>query len=173
VLVYPTFTIPFCTWLFLGFFKSVPRDRGGGDRRSAARILRLRQDDPAAIRAAHSDRCHFAFTLTMQEFGDALTFISSSDQKPVTLGVTADPVRSGMFYLGELMAAAPIASVPAAIAYKLFLDRCISGITDGAVKWTRPRPRRALRWRQLRRPQRARGCGAHVASGRFRAHMLN
>ena len=76
----------------------------------------------------------FAFTLTMQEFVYALTFISSSDEKPVTLGVATDLIRGDIFYWGELMGAALIASVPVAIAYNLFLDRFISGITGGAVK---------------------------------------
>jgi hypothetical protein len=64
----------------------------------------------------------------------AVTFIASSDEKPVTLGVATDLVRGDIFYWGELMAAALIASVPIAIAYNLFLDRFISGITGGAVK---------------------------------------
>ena len=76
----------------------------------------------------------FAFTLTMQEFVYALTFISSSEEKPVTLGVATDLIRGDIFYWGELMGAALIASVPVAIAYNLFLDRFISGITGGAVK---------------------------------------
>ena len=76
----------------------------------------------------------FAFTLTMQEFVYALTFISSSDQKPVTLGVVTDLVRGDVFYWGSLMAAALIASVPVAILYNFFLDRFIAGITGGAVK---------------------------------------
>jgi multiple sugar transport system permease protein len=76
----------------------------------------------------------FAFTLTMQEFVYALTFVSSSEEEPVTLGVATDLIRGDIFYWGELMGAALIASVPVAIAYNLFLDRFISGITGGAVK---------------------------------------
>jgi multiple sugar transport system permease protein len=76
----------------------------------------------------------FTFTLTMQEFVYALTFISSASQKPITLGVATDLVRGDIFYWGELMAGALIASVPVAIAYNLFLDRFIAGITGGAVK---------------------------------------
>src|SRR6516162_1548807 len=112
VVVYPTFTIPFCTWLFMGFFKSV-----------------LRLSVPGILTVVI-----FAFTLTMQEFVYALTFISSSDEKPLTLGVATDLIRGDIFYWGELMGAALIASVPVAIAYNLFLDRFISGITGGAVK---------------------------------------
>ena len=58
----------------------------------------------------------------------------SSEEKPVTLGVATDLIRGDIFYWGELMGAALIASVPGAIAYNLFLDRFISGITGGAVK---------------------------------------
>jgi multiple sugar transport system permease protein len=76
----------------------------------------------------------FTFTLTLQEFVYALTFVSSSDQKTITLGVTTDLVRGDVFYWGELMAGALIAAVPVAIAYNFFLDRFIAGITGGAVK---------------------------------------
>jgi len=76
----------------------------------------------------------FTFTLTLQEFVYALTFVSASDQKPITLGVTTDLVRGDIFFWGEIMAGALIASIPVAIAYNLFLDRFISGITGGAVK---------------------------------------
>ena len=76
----------------------------------------------------------FTFTLTLQEFVYALTFVSSSDQKPITLGVSTDLIRGDVFFWGEIMAGALIASIPVAIAYNLFLDRFIAGITGGAVK---------------------------------------
>jgi multiple sugar transport system permease protein len=135
VLVYPTFTIPFCTWLFMGFFKSVPREIeeaaiiDGCTAVGAFVKTVLPLSVPGILTVVI-----FAFTLTMQEFVYALTFISSSDEKPVTLGVATDLVRGDIFYWGELMAAALISSVPVAIAYNLFLDRFISGITGGAVK---------------------------------------
>ena len=135
VLVYPTFTIPFCTWLFMGFFKSVPREIeeaaivDGCTAVGAFVKTVLPLSVPGILTVVI-----FAFTLTMQEFVYALTFISSSDEKPVTLGVATDLVRGDIFYWGELMAAALIASVPVAIAYNLFLDRFISGITGGALK---------------------------------------
>jgi len=135
VLVYPTFTIPFCTWLFMGFFKSVPREIeeaaivDGCTAVGAFVKTVLPLSIPGILTVVI-----FAFTLTMQEFVYALTFISSSDEKPVTLGVATDLVRGDIFYWGELMAAALIASIPVAIAYNLFLDRFISGITGGAVK---------------------------------------
>ncbi len=135
VLVYPTFTIPFCTWLLMGFFKSIPREIeeaaivDGCTITGAFVKTILPLSVPAILTVVI-----FAFTLTMQEFVYALTFISSSDEKPVTLGVATDLIRGDVFYWGELMGAALISSVPVAIAYNLFLDRFISGITGGAVK---------------------------------------
>src|SRR5215470_5426293 len=135
VLVYPTFTIPFCTWLFMGFFKSVPREIEEAAIVDGCTLVGaffktiLPLSLPGILTVVI-----FAFTLTMQEFVYALTFISSSGEKPVTLGVATDLVRGDIFYWGELMGAALIASVPVAITYNIFLDRFISGITGGAVK---------------------------------------
>jgi multiple sugar transport system permease protein len=135
VLVYPTFTIPFCTWLFMGFFKSVPREIEEAAIVDGCTVVGafFKTILPLSLPGILTVII-FAFTLTMQEFVYALTFISSSDEKPITLGVATDLVRGDIFYWGELMAAALIASVPVAIAYNLFLDRFISGITGGAVK---------------------------------------
>ncbi|MBV9202846.1 MAG: carbohydrate ABC transporter permease [Alphaproteobacteria bacterium] len=135
VLVYPTFTIPFCTWLLMGFFKAVPREVeeaaivDGCSLFGAFVKMVLPLSLPAILTIVI-----FTFTLTLQEFVYALTFISASDQKPITLGVATDLVRGDIFFWGELMAGALIASVPVAIAYNLFLDRFIAGITGGAVK---------------------------------------
>ncbi|WP_407175002.1 carbohydrate ABC transporter permease [Bradyrhizobium sp. STM 3562] len=135
VLVYPTFTIPFCTWLLMGFFKAMPVEIeeaaivDGCSVFGAFIKMVLPLSLPAILTAVI-----FTFTLTLQEFVYALTFISSSDQKPITLGVATDLVRGDIFFWGEIMAGALIASIPVAIAYNLFLDRFISGITGGAVK---------------------------------------
>jgi multiple sugar transport system permease protein len=135
VLVYPTFTIPFCTWLMMGFFKSVPRAIeeaaivDGCSLLGAFVKVVLPVSLPGILTVVI-----FTFTLTMQEFIYALTFISTESQVPVTLGVATDLVRGDIFYWGSLMAAALIASVPFAILYNLFLDRFIMGITGGAMK---------------------------------------
>jgi multiple sugar transport system permease protein len=135
VVVYPTFTIPFCTWLLMGFFKSVPREIEEAAIVDGCNVVGafVKTVLPLSVPAMLTVVI-FAFTLTMQEFVYALTFISSSDEKPVTLGVATDLIRGDVFYWGELMAGALIASVPVAIMYNLFLDRFISGITGGAVK---------------------------------------
>ncbi len=135
VLVYPTFTIPFCTWLMMGFFRAVPREIeeaaivDGCSLFGAFVKMVLPLSMPAILTIVI-----FTFTLTLQEFVYALTFISASSQKPITLGVATDLVRGDIYYWGELMAGALIASIPVAIAYNLFLDRFIAGITGGAVK---------------------------------------
>ena len=135
VVVYPTFTIPFCTWLLMGFFKSVPREIEEAAIVDGCTVVGafVKTVLPLSVPAILTVVI-FAFTLTVQEFVYALTFISSSSEKPVTLGVATDLIRGDIFYWGELMGAALIASVPVAIAYNLFLDRFISGITGGAVK---------------------------------------
>ena len=134
-LVYPTFTIPFCTWLLMGFFKGVPREIteaarvDGCSRLGAMFRVVLPISVPGILTIVI-----FAFTLVMQEYVYALTFVSSSDQKMVTLGVVTDLVRGDVFFWGSLMAGALIVSLPVAIAYNFFMDTFVRGITGGALK---------------------------------------
>jgi multiple sugar transport system permease protein len=134
VLIYPTFTIPFCTWLLMGFFKSIPRDIEeqamiDGHSRLAA-IIRtvLPLSVPGLLTVVI-----FSFTLAMQEFVYALTFISSVKQMTISQGVSVAFLLDVEQY-GPMMAAVLISSVPVAILYNLFLDRFIAGFTGGAVK---------------------------------------
>lgn len=135
VLVYPSFTIPFCTWLLMGFFKTIPGELeeaamvDGCTRLGALRRIVL----PISV-AGLLTVVIFAFTLSMQEFVYALTFVSPSAQKTVGIGVPTDLVRGDVFYWGSLMAGALAASIPPAILYSLFLDRFIAGLTAGAFK---------------------------------------
>lgn len=135
VLVYPTFTIPFCTWLLMGFFRSIPRDieeQGMIDGYSRAAVIR-KIVLPLAVSGILT-AIIFAFTLVLQEFVYALTFISSVGKMTVSLGVPVALVRGDVFYWGSLMGAALITSIPIAIVYNLFIDRFIAGLTAGAVK---------------------------------------
>ena len=135
VLVYPSFTIPFCTWLLMGFFKSIPGELeeaamvDGCSRLGALRRVVL----PISV-AGLLTVVIFAFTLSIQEFVYALTFISPSAQKTVSVGVPTDLIRGDVYYWGALMGGALIASIPVAALYSLFLDRFISGLTAGAFK---------------------------------------
>jgi multiple sugar transport system permease protein len=135
VLVYPTFTIPFCTWLLMGFFKAMPVEIEEAAIVDGCSLFGafIRMVIPLSLPAILSVVI-FTFTLTVQDFVYAPTFISSSAQKPITLGVATDLVRGDIFFWGEIMAGALIASIPVAITYNLFLERFISGITGGAVK---------------------------------------
>jgi multiple sugar transport system permease protein len=135
VVVYPTFTIPFCTWLLMGFFKTVPFEieeaamvDGCGQFGALLRVV-LPVSWPGLITAAI-----FSFTLSMQDFLYSLAFVSVSDQKPVPLGVATELIRGDIYFWGSLMAGALLVGVPVAILYNLFLDRFISGITGSAIK---------------------------------------
>ncbi|MGZ8430000.1 MAG: carbohydrate ABC transporter permease [Candidatus Deferrimicrobiaceae bacterium] len=135
ILIYPTFTIPFCTWLLMGFFKTIPKDIeeqamiDGHSRLGAMFWVVL----PLGISGLLTVVV-FAFTLSMHEFIYALTFISVSAKKTVSIGVPTELVRGDVFQWGPLMAGALIASIPVAVVYTFFLDRFIAGFTMGAVK---------------------------------------
>ncbi|MCA1646006.1 MAG: carbohydrate ABC transporter permease [Chloroflexi bacterium] len=135
ILAYPTFTIPFCTWLMAGFFKSIPIEIeeaamvDGCSRLGAIPRVVLPLSVAGILTVAI-----FAFTLSMQDFVYALTFVSSSDQKVVTIGVVTELIRGDVFFWGSLMAGALIAGIPVAILYSFFLDYFVRGITGGAVK---------------------------------------
>ena len=135
ILVYPTFTIPFCTWLLMGFFKSIPKDIEeqamiDGESRLGAMLKVVLPISVSGILTV----VVFAFTLSMHEFIYALTFISVSVKKTVSIGVPTELVRGDVFQWGPLMAGALLASIPVAILYTFFLDRFIAGFTMGSVK---------------------------------------
>jgi multiple sugar transport system permease protein len=135
ILVYPSFTIPFSTWLLMGFFKSIPRDLedaamvDGLTRWGAFVKLMIPMSTSGILTVVI-----FAFTLVTQEFVYALTFISTAAHQTVGVGVPTFLIRGDVFYWGSLMAACLITSVPIGILYNLFLDRFIEGFTVGAVK---------------------------------------
>ncbi|GIX47477.1 MAG: sugar ABC transporter permease [Candidatus Tectimicrobiota bacterium] len=135
VLVYPSFTVPFCTWLLMGFFKAIPRDLeeaamiDGYSRFGAFAKVVI----PISV-AGVLTVVIFSFTLVMQEFVYALTFITAARRFTVSVGVPTFLVRGDVYFWGSLMGACFIASVPIAVLYNFFLDRFISGFTVGAVK---------------------------------------
>ncbi|HYU17732.1 MAG TPA: carbohydrate ABC transporter permease [Chloroflexota bacterium] len=135
VLVYPTFTIPFCMWLLTGFFRTVPMEIEEAALVDGCTRLQavLRVVLPLSV-AGILTVAIFAFTLGMQEFVYALTFVSTSFEKPVTLGVVTELIRGDVYFWGSLMAGALLAGVPVAILYNFFLDYFVEGITQGAIK---------------------------------------
>ena len=135
VIVYPSFTLPFCTWLLMGFVRTVPREIeesaqiDGCTRLQAFRMIIIPVIVPGIITAGI-----FAFTLTYQEYIYALTFVSASANKTISYGVTTDLIRGDVFYWGSLMAGALIGAIPVAVVYAFSLDHFIHGLTAGALK---------------------------------------
>jgi multiple sugar transport system permease protein len=135
ILTYPTFTVPFCTWLLMGFFKTLPKEVeesamvDGCSRLGAIGRVVLPLAMPGLLTIVI-----FALTLTIQEFVYSLTFISSVERMTVSVGVPVALVRGDVYYWGSLMAACLITSIPLAVIYNFFLDRFIAGFTIGAIK---------------------------------------
>jgi multiple sugar transport system permease protein len=134
ILTYPTFLIPFCTWLLMGYFKTIPLELeecaliDGASRLQILVKIVLPLAVPGLISAGI-----FAFTLSWNEFIYALTFISSSEVKTVPVGVVTELVEGDIYHWGSLMAGALFGSLPVAALYSLFVEYYVSGLT-GAVK---------------------------------------
>lgn len=135
VLVYPSFTVPFCAWLMMGFFKSIPRDMEeaamvDGLSRLGAFVKVVVPVSTAGILTV----VIFTLTLVMQEFVYALTFITTSSNYTVSVGVPTFLVRGDVYFWGSLMGACLIVSLPVAVLYNLFIDRFVAGFTGGTLK---------------------------------------
>ena len=135
VLTYPTFMVPFCTWLLMGYFRTVPKEVeecamvDGATRLQALWRIVLPMAIPGLVCAVL-----FAFTLSWNEFIYALTFTSSSEEITASVGVTSELIRGDIYFWGQLMAGAVLGSVPIVVLYVFFLDYYVSGLTAGAVK---------------------------------------
>jgi multiple sugar transport system permease protein len=134
ILTYPTFLIPFCTWLMMGYFKTIPKELEECARIDGASRVRAMVQIvfPIAMPGILSAGI-FAFTLSWNEFIYALVFLSSPQQKTVPVGVVSELIRGDVFYWGPLMAGALLGSVPVALMYSFFVEHYVAGLT-GAVK---------------------------------------
>jgi multiple sugar transport system permease protein len=134
ILTYPTFLIPFCTWLLMGYFRSIPYELeecaliDGASRLQILVKILLPLSVPGLISAGI-----FAFTLSWNEFIYALTFISSSEHKTVPVAVVTELVEGDVYHWGSLMAGALLGSLPVAVLYSFFVEHYVSSMT-GAVK---------------------------------------
>jgi multiple sugar transport system permease protein len=135
ILTYPTFLIPFCTWLLIGYFKSIPRELeesalvDGADRLQAMLRIVMPLALPGILSAGM-----FAFTLSWNEFLYALIFMSDTQSKTIPIGVVQELIRGDDFFWGQLMAAALLGSIPVALLYSFFVEYFVAGMTAGAVK---------------------------------------
>jgi len=134
ILTYPTFLIPFATWLLMGYFKTIPRELeecariDGATRLQAMTKIVLPLGMPGILSAGI-----FSFTLSWNEFLYALVFISSPQQKTIPVGVVSELIKGDVFFWGALMAGALFGSIPIAFVYSFFVEHYVSGMT-GAVK---------------------------------------
>jgi multiple sugar transport system permease protein len=134
ILTYPTFLIPFCTWLLMGYFRSIPFELeecaliDGATRWQILVKIVLPLSVPGLISAGI-----FAFTLSWNEFIYALTFVSSSEIKTLPVGVVTELVEGDVYHWGPLMAGALFGSLPVALVYSFFVEYYVSGMT-GSVK---------------------------------------
>ena len=135
ILVYPSFTVPFSIWLLMGFFKTIPPELedaalvDGASRLKALTRVVFPLSLPGILTVVI-----FSFSLVMNEFVYAITFISSTEQKTISAGVPTELIRGDVFYWGALMAATVIPAIPLALLYNVFLDRFIAGFTGGAFR---------------------------------------
>jgi multiple sugar transport system permease protein len=135
ILTYPTFLIPFCTWLLMGYFRGIPRELeeaalvDGASRVQAMVRIVIPLALPGILSAGM-----FAFTLSWNEFLYALVFMNDSAMKTIPVGVVNELIKGDEFFWGQLMAAALLGSIPVALLYSFFVDYFVSGITAGAVK---------------------------------------
>ncbi len=135
ILVYPSFTIPFATWLLMGFFKTIPQELedaalvDGCSRLKALYRIVLPISLPGILTVVI-----FAFSLCVNEFIYAFTFISTSEQRTVSAGIPNDLIRGDIYFWQSLMAATLIPAIPLALLYNAFLDRFIKGFTGGAFR---------------------------------------
>jgi multiple sugar transport system permease protein len=135
VVTYPTFLIPFCTWMLIAHFKSIPKEMeecamiDGCTRIGAMVRIVLPMALPGVIFSAM-----FSFTLAWNEFVYALTFISTTTYKTMSVAVPTELIRGDAYFWGELMAASLLGSVPVAVLYSFFMEYFVSGLTAGALK---------------------------------------
>jgi multiple sugar transport system permease protein len=135
ILIYPTFLIPFASWLLMGYFRTISRELedaalvDGATRLQAMTRIVLPLAIPGVLSAGI-----FCFTLAWNEFLYALVFMGSGDMKTVPVGVVSDLIRADLYFWGSLMAAGLLGSVPVAIAYAFLVDHYVSGLTAGATK---------------------------------------
>ena len=135
IVSYPTFLVPFCTWLLMGYFRTIPKEIeecalvDGCTRIKALLRIVLPVAIPGIITAAL-----FSFTLSWGEYLYSITFVTDSWEKTIPSAVVGELIRGDVYYWGELMAGALLGSVPIALIYVIFLDYYVSGLTAGATK---------------------------------------
>lgn len=135
MLVYPTLTVPFCTWIMIGYFASIPKELDEAaliDGATWPQML-LKIFVPVALPGIIAATI-FAFTVSWAAFVYPTAFITTPDQMPLTIGVVSQLVRGDVFIWGQITAGALLAALPPVIVYAFLMDYYIAGLTAGATK---------------------------------------
>jgi multiple sugar transport system permease protein len=135
VLVYPTLTVPFCTWIMIGYFASIPKELDEAaliDGATWPQML-MKIFIPVALPGIIAATI-FAFTVSWAAFVYPTAFITTPDQMPLTIGVVSQLVRGDVFVWGQITAGALLAALPPVIVYAFLMDYYIAGLTAGATK---------------------------------------
>jgi len=135
VLVYPTLTVPFCTWIMIGYFASIPKELDEAAMIDGANHMQMltRIFIPVALPGIIAATI-FAFTVSWAAFVYPMAFLYSSDQQVLTVGTVTSLIRADVYQWGMLMAGALIAAAPPLIIYAFLMDYYIAGLTAGATK---------------------------------------
>jgi multiple sugar transport system permease protein len=135
IIVFPSFTVPFSTWLLMGFFKTIPaelEDAALVDGASRLKTL-LHVIFPISVPGILTVVI-FSFSLVLNDFVYALAFITTSSEKTISTGVSTVLIRGDVFFWQGLMAATLLPTIPLALLYNMFLNRFIAGFTGGAFR---------------------------------------
>jgi multiple sugar transport system permease protein len=135
VLVYPTLAVPFCTWIMIGYFQSIPKELdeaalidGAGHMQMLTKIF-----IPVALPGIIAAMI-FAFTVSWAAFVYPMAFLYSADQQVLTVGTVTSLIRGDVYKWGMLMAGALVAAAPPLVIYAFLMDYYIAGLTAGATK---------------------------------------
>ena len=135
LLVYPTLTVPFCTWIMIGYFASIPKELDEAALIDGANWMQMlvKIFVPVALPGIIAATI-FAFTVSWAAFVYPTAFITTPDQMPLTIGVVSQLVRGDTFAWGQIMAGALLAALPPVVVYAFLMDYYIAGLTAGATK---------------------------------------
>ena len=135
VIIYPTFTIPFCTWLMIGYFSSIPKELDEAALMDGAGYLQtlIMIFIPVALPGIIAATI-FAFTVSWAQFLYPLAFTTSADQLVLPVGIVTTLIKGDVFNWGQIMTGALLGALPPLVIYAFLMDYYIAGLTAGATK---------------------------------------
>ena len=135
IVLYPTLTVPFCTWIMIGYFSSIPKELDEAALIDGATYMQMlfKIFIPVAMPGIIAATI-FAFTVSWGQFLYPMAFLYSSDQMVLTVGIVSELIRGDVFQWGKIMAGSLMAALPPVIIYAFLMDYYIAGLTAGATK---------------------------------------